>query len=547
MLPPPPQKSEDVVVYKVYRSRFVMMAIYGLLTISNGVMWATFVSINDVSVSFFNVTSARVNMLALIFSILYLPGSVLGVLVSKKYGLRENLLLGGVLTTFGAFLRMIGCALIGSIGGHGAFGFCLFGQMFASIGYPLFYNMPATISADWFPMEERDLAASIAVIFSVLGGSIGQVISPSVATTTSDGSTHGMTLLMGIDFLICLIPTILVYLYFHSKPPTPPSRSTEVKDNNNKQANEGGDSTNTSEVFSTHTNEVISTIQNVMNNPLNNNDSYNTQSDSDVIRPSNNDSVVIPALHSSESMKTSIYTTVKLDLQLKEFTMKDVHYVQQACVALYHNRSYQLLFISSCLYLGMFNSWSIVLNTIISQEGYSDKDVGWISILYCIGIISSIIIGKILDITHKYKEILISGFWCTLIAVILFYCLLIPNNFIALLLSGGIIGLFQLAMLPAIVENVAECTYPIQEDISLGFLWVGVNILTIPITFLLQYFLTIPKFGPSPDSIADIFPILLVFISCIVLFLYKGDYKRLHCDEERRTCSSMSGSLFEDF
>ena len=222
--------SEAETVYKVYSARFLMMALYGFLSMSNSITWSTFVAITDVSTDFFNASESDVNMLALVFSIFYIPGTLLGVLLSKKYGLRETLLMGGMLTSFGASLRLLGCLIRDQVGGNGAYGFCLVGQIFAAIGFPLFYNLPATISADWFPIEERDLAAALAVIFNTVGGSVAQVLSPAIASTTSDGKTHGVLTLMLVVALIAIIPTILSFILFRSKPPTPPSRSAETKD-----------------------------------------------------------------------------------------------------------------------------------------------------------------------------------------------------------------------------------------------------------------------------------------------------------------------------
>ena len=57
--------------------------------------------------------------------------------------------------------------------------------------------------------------------------------------------------------------------------------------------------------------------------------------------------------------------------------------------------------------------------------------------------------------------------------------------------SFGLLGLFMLPMLPAVVENCAECTYPIQEDLSVGLLFIGkisiIVVLVVVIGSILLY------------------------------------------------------------
>ena len=64
--------------------------------------------------------------------------------------------------------------------------------------------------------------------------------------------------------------------------------------------------------------------------------------------------------------------------------------------------------------------------------------------------------------------------------------MLYSDNFWGLFVSFALLGLFMLPMLPAVVENCAECTYPLPEELSIGILFVGGNILGIPFIFIVQ-------------------------------------------------------------
>jgi hypothetical protein len=37
---------------------------------------------------------------------------------------------------------------------------------------------------------------------------------------------------------------------------------------------------------------------------------------------------------------------------------------------------------------------------------------------------------------------------------------------------------------PATIVSTVECSYPIPEDASVGFLYIGANVMAIPMTFL---------------------------------------------------------------
>ena len=54
-----------------------------------------------------------------------------------------------------------------------SFWFCLLGQTVIAIGQPLIYNLPAKVSAEWFPEGERLFSTMVGVNSSILGVVIG--------------------------------------------------------------------------------------------------------------------------------------------------------------------------------------------------------------------------------------------------------------------------------------------------------------------------------------------------------------------------------------
>jgi hypothetical protein len=94
--------------------------------------------------------------------------------------------------------------------------------------------------------------------------------------------------------------------------------------------------------------------------------------------------------------------------------------------------------------------------------------------------------GALLETTHAYRTILKGGFLLCQFGMLFFFSMLFSNNFLGLLGAFALLGLFMLPMLPAVIENCAECTYPIPEELSTGILFVGGNIMGIPFIFIVQ-------------------------------------------------------------
>ncbi len=234
------QINQDFIVYP---KRWWALLLFALVNISNSMMWVTFAPISDQTKHFFDNIGGNtsVNMLAVVFCIMYFPGTVLSVFTMKKYQLRGNLLIGSLLTLFGAVLRLIGAFCRKDLGAYGSYILILIGQLIIALGQPLFMNVPAALSSAWFPVNERDIATTVSSMFNPLGNAIGQIIpilfvdgnSDDDNNIHDDGDNRGlniqMTTMLLVEAILILVSTIFVYFFFESEPPTPPSQSTKMR------------------------------------------------------------------------------------------------------------------------------------------------------------------------------------------------------------------------------------------------------------------------------------------------------------------------------
>jgi FLVCR family MFS transporter 7 len=175
--------------YRAYSYRWLILAIFCSLEMTNNILWVTFAPISDIASNYFGGGSygstTAVNMLANTFLILYLPGTGLSILLMKYCNMKRALEICAFLTTFGAMLRYIASAYRNDWGNENAYLVMLLGQAFAAMGQPMFLNSPPAIASIWFPTTEREIATTIGSMCAPIGSAIGQIIPFLLVTQSS--------------------------------------------------------------------------------------------------------------------------------------------------------------------------------------------------------------------------------------------------------------------------------------------------------------------------------------------------------------------------
>eukprot|EP00602_Paraphysomonas_sp_CaronLab_P009569 CAMPEP_0185020156 /NCGR_PEP_ID=MMETSP1103-20130426/2757_1 /TAXON_ID=36769 /ORGANISM="Paraphysomonas bandaiensis, Strain Caron Lab Isolate" /LENGTH=490 /DNA_ID=CAMNT_0027550885 /DNA_START=215 /DNA_END=1687 /DNA_ORIENTATION=- len=199
--------------------------------------------------------------------------------------------------------------------------------------------------------------------------------------------------------------------------------------------------------------------------------------------------------------------------------------------ALMNNKDYVILLVAFSSGLGLFNTFLTLIYQIVEPFGYSNDDAGSFgAVLIVCGLVGAAVAGAMLETTHAYRTILKGGFLLCQLAMLFFFSMLFSHNFYGLLVAFCLLGLFMLPMLPAVVENCAECTYPIPEELSTGLLFVGGNIIGIPCIFIAQYLIGWRSWGPLPFTPSNVFIQAVFLFTLLVLYFYNGEYKRMNCD-----------------
>ena len=170
--------------------RWLVLAVFCVTTASNAMLWTTFAPISDSSSTYFfpdssGVESLKINMIALMFQITYLPGTVIASHLARDGGLAAPILFGAVLTAVGSVIRSVAVFVTSSTT---AYYLVLLGQSLSSLAQPCFINSPGLLAANWFGPAERDFATTVASLFAIVGNAAGQVMPPlMVECKTGEG------------------------------------------------------------------------------------------------------------------------------------------------------------------------------------------------------------------------------------------------------------------------------------------------------------------------------------------------------------------------
>lgn len=264
---------------KVYAERWLMVAIFSASVMSNAMMFTTFSPIASNAATFFfppsnsslssptttsisystnsssSTSSASlrgglilagdsgvgtgedgtpagswIDLFALTFLILFLPGTLLGTHIVKAKGLRFAVVLASLLTTAGCLIRYAAVAFLqptSADDGALCFWACLVGQSLAGLVQPIFVNCPGKLAASWFGLGERDTALTVVTLFSIVGQAVGLILPPLLVSRLDDHSqVEGIPSLMLTEAGFSLVCTLWAYAAFRSEPPTPPSISS---------------------------------------------------------------------------------------------------------------------------------------------------------------------------------------------------------------------------------------------------------------------------------------------------------------------------------
>jgi MFS family permease len=173
----------------------------------NQVLWINFASISPDAATYFGVTLADIDLLSLIFMIVFIAVTIPASWVIDTKGFRLGAGIGAILTGVFAFLRIFA-------GTNYTMVFIF--QAGIALGQPFLMNSISKFSAQWFPEGERATATGLGTMAVFIGIFFGMLAPPLLLGL---GGVSTVVLVLGI---ISIIGMAAFLIFAKERPATPP-------------------------------------------------------------------------------------------------------------------------------------------------------------------------------------------------------------------------------------------------------------------------------------------------------------------------------------
>jgi MFS family permease len=193
--------------YKVYSYRWVILAIFMLISVVNQLLWITFAPITSMAAGFFKVSDFSIGLLSMSFMIVYIIISIPASWVIDTYGIRIGIGIGAVLT--GIFGMIRGLVVKD-------YTMVLMAQIGIAVGQPFIMNAVTKLAARWFPIHERATASGLGTLSGYIGIALGMMITPFLVIHS------GMKEMLMIYGYVSVFSGVLFFILIKEKPETPP-------------------------------------------------------------------------------------------------------------------------------------------------------------------------------------------------------------------------------------------------------------------------------------------------------------------------------------
>ncbi|XP_053778765.1 solute carrier family 49 member A3 isoform X2 [Desmodus rotundus] len=210
---------------------------------------------------------------------------------------------------------------------------------------------------------------------------------------------------------------------------------------------------------------------------------------------------------------------------------------------LLRNKAYIILAVCFGGGVGIFSSFSVLLQQVLCVKGYSNEFAGLCGALFIVfGILGALGLGLYVDRTRHFMEAVKVGFCLTSLVCVAFALVSqLRGQTIALATICSLLGFFGFSVAPVAMELAVECSFPVGEGAAAGLVFVLGQVEGMLIMLLLTA-LTVRRVKPGfsacrgdQDSLDWEVSMLLMaglctlFSCCLVLFFHTP-YRRLQAE-----------------
>ncbi|XP_040589420.1 solute carrier family 49 member A3 isoform X2 [Mesocricetus auratus] len=220
---------------------------------------------------------------------------------------------------------------------------------------------------------------------------------------------------------------------------------------------------------------------------------------------------------------------------------------------LIQNKAYVILAVCFGGGIGVFSSFSALLEQILCASGYSNEFSGLCGALFIVfGILGALLLGLYVDRTKHFTEATKIGLCLTSLTFVAFALVSqLRGQTLALAAICSLLGLFGFSVAPVVMELAVECSFPVGEGASSGLIFVLGQAEGVLIMLLLTA-LTVRRTGPSFSTCQQgeepldwtesllLLAGLCTLFTCVLVLFFNTPYRRLEAESggpsSPRTC-----------
>ena len=192
--------------FGVYGYRWVVLVVYCIIQAVMQMLWISFAPITGEAARFYHVNPLQIGFLAMSFMIVYIFVSFPASWAIDRFGIRRGIGFGVILTGIFGLTR----GLFGS-----DYTYVLFSMIGLAVAQPFILNSITSLTARWFPLEQRATAAGLAVMAQFIGIVIGMAATPFLAIE------FGIPGMLNIYGAAAVAGTVCFFIFLKPAPPPP--------------------------------------------------------------------------------------------------------------------------------------------------------------------------------------------------------------------------------------------------------------------------------------------------------------------------------------
>lgn len=189
-------------------NRWIVLVLFSVFSCSNAIQWVTFASVASSVKDFFKLTTYELNMLSMVYMIVFVVGAFFTCTTFERWGVRKGVLIGSGLNALGAVLKFAPGLQ------YPCYASMIVPQTLNSFAQLFVLSTPPLIAAQYFPANRRAFATAVAATANSLGNAIALLVPPLIV---KDPDVKQFQVLFGAELGLCVGIFILVVAFL--KPP----------------------------------------------------------------------------------------------------------------------------------------------------------------------------------------------------------------------------------------------------------------------------------------------------------------------------------------